>query len=245
MAGETSVWYDYIKLIVETIVSWQVLALLVLYYLSRNPKLIERIVSLDVGGFKVELREIKEELEANRQEVEELSAEIANEREIFTETLANVNEHASMRELTEVRERLRAQAQTLDDPEYIRSLLTGQDRPADVYGAGIAIRANPRPEFLRPAIDCLDRLSQSDNLKSVRLNFVWTLTKAVHQILVTDLKHSPKPRLAREDLEHAQAVLDRLAKNPRVLRDRPENPSKGVRGPIKWSLQWISRGLNR
>jgi len=237
-------YFPYVRLALETLVSWPVLALAVVVLLVRNPRILERIASVDVAGVKVEMKELRRELADSRRDVEELKDEVAAEREMYLAAIGEVDVDAPVGELVQTREALKARARTLQDPDLVPRMLTGADRPEEVYGAAIAIRAKPRPEYFRPAVACLERLAGDPDLKGVRLNFVWTLVKAVHEMLIQDLKHAPAPQLPRADLEYARSVLQALRDNPRIVDDRPEQPDKGVRGPIRWALRWIDKGLS-
>ncbi|MEX0369374.1 MAG: hypothetical protein AB3N09_01995, partial [Tateyamaria sp.] len=97
--------------------------------------------------------------------------------------------------------------------------------------------------YFSKIVETLDRLARDPDLTGVRLYTVWTLTSALHKTLIADIKHSGAPVLTVEQLKSAQAMLQRLIKNPRVLMDRPEAPLEGVRGPAKWANDWIERRL--
>jgi hypothetical protein len=46
-------------------------------------------------------------------------------------------------------------------------------------------------------------------------------------------------------LEESEKALKKLSRNPKVLLDRPDDPMRGIRGPIKYSLNWITKAKEK
>jgi hypothetical protein len=90
-------------------------------------------------------------------------------------------------------------------------------------------------------IALLDELSQQKDLGGYRLNTIWTLISAVHKILISAVRDGVKPTPSNEQLIKCKNVLERLDNHPKVVADRPDNPMKGIKGPIKYSLDWVKK----
>lgn len=229
---------EYFRIFMENVSAWPVLAAIVLIWLMLNPAILERITSLKVGNVEVQLKEMQEH-------IEELENELSRQEQKFLDDIDNIDANASVSDLGEVRAALKASARGLDGLDSLKQLLGEEATAEEIYAAAVALRERPTAYLFGDAINCLERLANDKNLKGLRLNFVWTLTSAIHRILLDDIKHSAYPTLQKAELLNADRVLSLLEQNARVQKDRPDNPRKGILGPIKFSKDWISKGLKK
>lgn len=243
---EDDAFYQYLKLVLENVSVWPFLIVAAVWWLARHPSLFEKlpdyISRLKIGSVEVELREVKAKLAETQQQVSELENEIELEKSRYDELLAGFDPHAPLGDLAKTREALRAMAPAMDDLTPVRHGLSPDAKPEEVYAAAEIIRTRRDIALFDDLVACLDRLAADANLRGIRLHTVWTLTSALHRTLIANIKHGA-PRLSREQLMRAEAMLERLMQNPRVLADRPDDPLKGVRGPAKWAGDWIQKGL--
>lgn len=239
--------YLYSKLILENMSVWPVLILAGLWWLVRHPQVLakvpEYISKFKIGGLEVELRQLREQLDETKSQVETLEIELEREQSRFQELLSSFDPHAPVPELARAREALKAMAPGLDDLSPVRKGLTEGANPEEIYAAAEIARSRRDLALFDDLVACLDRLARQDDLGGVRLHTVWTLASALHKTVMTDVKHASQPRLSPAQLETAKAMLERLVRNPRVLQDRPDAPLSGVRGPAKWAGDWIDKGL--
>ena len=243
MTSASPSYFDYIKLFVENVKLWELIVLAVMIWLSTKPKILERITRVKIGDLELELEQLKKDVTDQKNEIRTLEKELENEREIFKEILEGFDPHVPVNELTRTRERLRAYAKTLTDLDEITEHLDPSKGPEELYAAAVMFRERRPTKFVPQLLDCLDSLANSENLLGIRLHTVWTLASALHFTVIASVRDGVEPKIPKKELERAQQVLGRLERNPRVQKDRPDDPKRGVRGPIRYTLDWIKRGL--
>lgn len=220
---------------------WEVIMLLVVIYLLFRPDLINRITKFKVGDFEVELSELKKEIAKGNEKITELETELEHEKRQFEELLDSFDANVPLSELKSIRQSIKAQARNLDEEESLKKYLKKTATHEELYAAAVGIREK-RPVSLFPdLIGLLDDLSTQKDLGGYRLNTIWTLTSAVHKILISIVRDGVKPTPSKEQLSKCENMLKRLDNNPRVLADRPDKPMKGIKGPIKYSLDWLKK----
>lgn len=237
-------FYDWTELILKNISAWPILACAVLLWISQQKELIQRFSKISFHGFELELAELKEAVKQSKLEIGALENDIETERRNFDEILRGFNPHSPVSDLQQTSKRLKANARTIENLDILSEMLNETAGSEQLYAAAATLRERRPTQHFNDLISCLDRLAASDDLGGIRLNTVWALTSAVHRILMASIRDNIKPRISHEDLKKANEVLDRLERNPRVQNDRPDNPKKGVRGPIYLARNWIERGLN-
>ncbi|TYC67778.1 hypothetical protein FMN63_17180 [Stappia sp. BW2] len=247
---ENDAFYQYLKLIMDYFPIWFIALAAFVVWLVRNPHylttLSKHVSSAKIGDLEVQFREVKEEIKAARQQVEELQNDVLNQNAARLEQiLEGFDTHASIRDLADTREAIKAIAPDLDDLSFVEEALRNYKNPKELYAAAEIARARRSPALFDDIVVCLDEVARAPDLKGIRLYTVWTLTKALHMTLVADIKHSPRPVLTRKQLLAADEMLNRLIANDRVQLDRTDDPTKGVQGPAKWSKDWIAKGLAR
>lgn len=232
---EGDVTYHYVKLLIENF--WIIALFLLAVWLIRNPKFLARISRVKIGSVEFELLAAK--IEAAEAKIETLAYENEEYRNVLTSFDADGP-------VETVRGKLKALAgrNAIDNATIIKGL-AAEASAEEVYSASVMARVRRDPALFDSIIRCLDRLSKDDDLGGIRLKTVWTLASAAHQTLVSAVKYSSKVPLTREQLGTAKATLSRLMINPRVLEDRPDLPSKGVRGPTQHALNWIEKALEK
>ncbi|WP_156152368.1 hypothetical protein [Flammeovirga sp. OC4] len=220
---------------------WEVVMLLVVVYLLFRPDLINRITKFKIGDFELELSEMKKEIAKGNEMIIELETELENEKRQFEELLDSFDANVPLSNLKSIRQSIKAQARNLDEEEFLSKYLNESATPEELYAAAVGIREK-RPVSLFPnLIDILDNLSKQEDLGGYRLNTIWTLTSAIHKILISIVRDGVKPIPSKEQLNKCKVMLKRLDNNPRVLADRPDKPMKGIKGPVKYSLDWLKK----
>lgn len=235
--------YDWAKLILENVSIWPLLALVVLVWISRQEDLMRRLTKVSFGGVEFQLQELKEALEESKLEIKALENDLERERTIFNEILEGFDPNAPVSQLGATRDMLVANARSLDDLGVLKDMLSERATPQELFAAATTLRERRPTSFFGDLVTCLDRLADDRNLRGVRLHTVWTLTSALHRILIAAIRDGVTPPIASGELKRAAEMLDKLEVNPRVLADRPDNPEKGVRGPARLARNWIERGL--
>lgn len=234
--------FEITKLLIEHVHLWEVTILLCVIWLWLNPEYLKMIQSIKVGDLEIKLKELEKEFNERKEEIQDLESEIENNRRLFGNLLDGFEANSSLEKLAKTRELLKDNARVLTDIDELAKLLESDATPEELYAAAVTIREKRPIKLFDRLIDCLNRLAEDDNLQGIRLNTVWTLASAAHLILVSAIR-SRSLEINEASLLKAKTVLLRLEINPRVLKDRPDQPHKGVRGPIKNALSWIEKGL--
>lgn len=220
---------------------WEIIALLIVIYLLSRPDLLNRITKFKFGEFEMELSELKKEINEGKSKISELEQEIENEKRQFQELLVRFDANASLENLGAIRQTLKAQARNMSDVALFRELLSMNSSHEELYAAAVSIREKRPVELFPDIITLLDNLAADPKLGGFRLNTIWTLTSATHRILIACIRDGVKPLPSKADLKRAEAVLRNLQIHPRVVNDRPDDPMKGILGPIKHSISWIAK----
>lgn len=224
---------------------WEVVALLVVIYLIFRPNLINRITKFKVGDFELEIRELKKEIENGKEKINELQEEIESERRLFEEVLNKFDANDSLDSLTSIRQIIKSESRNNSDLNSFKKSLSKNASPEELYAVAVGIREKRPPEILPDLISLLDELTEDKNLGGFRLNTIWTLTSGIHKILITCVRDGQKPFPTDEILNMIETTLKKLEKHPKVQADRPDDPSKGIRGPIKHSLSWLQKAREK
>lgn len=231
---------EVIKLIFENTSLWEVVMLLIVIYLFARPKLIDRISKFKVGDFEIELRELKKEVAKGQERITELESEIENEKRQFQELLESFDANAPLRELSSVKQKIKAHSRNIADDDF-KKYLKKSAKPEELYAAAVGIREQKPVNLLPDIVSLLDELTKDVNLGGFRLNIIWTLTSAIHKIMISIVRHDAKPFPTNEQLNKMELTLRKLESNSKVILDSPDNPMRGIRGPIKYSLDWIQK----
>lgn len=224
---------------------WEVIVLIIVLYLMLRPKLINRITRFKVGDFEVELSELKKEVKKGTEKILELESELEYEKRQFEDLLESFDANAPLNELSSVRQTIIAQAKSISEDEVFKKYLNKNAKPEELYAAAVGIREKRIVNLLPDIISLLDQLADDKKLGGFRLNTIWTLTSAIHKILISCVRDNVGTIPSIELLEKSEYVLKKLSNNPRVLLDRPDNPMRGIRGPIKYSLDWITKAKDK
>ena len=224
-----------------------VIALGVLLWRNRAhaAELPKYISSFKVGGFELELREMKEALMETKETVAVLENELAEERVRFNTILTSFDPHAPVAELEETRIALKSLAPGLTDLKPVLAGLESGATPEALYAAAEVLRNRSDISHFDRLVACIERIAGSPSLEGYRLHTVWTLTSAVHKLLIREVRQTARPHLTVDQLQRADEALAVLQRHPQVLRDRPDNPSQGIRGPAKWARDWIARAREK
>jgi len=224
---------------------WEVVALIIVVYLIFRPDIINRITKFKVGDFEFELSELKKDVKEGKEKISMLEEEIQHERKQFEELLAKFDADAPLEKLSSIRQTLKSQSRNMVDNEVFKQFLTMEATPEELYATAVSIREKRPVELFPDIIALLSQLAADRNLGGFRLNTIWTLTSAVHKILICCVRDGIKPFPSKEELAHAKHTLLELEKHPKVKADQPNDPMKGIRGPIKHSLAWIDKAMER
>ncbi|TVV45910.1 hypothetical protein [Thalassolituus sp. C2-1] len=234
---------DIIEAILRQSSLWEITLLAVLIYLFIQPDFRKRITKIKLGNFELELQELKDQVQKGQEKIQELEEEVENERRFFEDFLEDFDPNTPISELAKVRQSIRSQAKNLTELESLKSRLNLQSSAEELYFTAVALREKRPVSLLPDLISFLQELSADKNLGGYRLNTIWTLTSALHLTLIACIRDKVGPMPDKEILEQAQRTLNALEQNPRVQQDRPDNPSKGIRGPLKHALTWVGKGL--
>ncbi|RXR34856.1 hypothetical protein EQG68_02805 [Flavobacterium piscinae] len=224
---------------------WEIVALLVVIYLICRPNLINRITKFKVGDFELEISELKKEIENGKEKINELQEEIESEKRLFEEVLNKFDANDSLDNLASIRQIVKSESRNSSDINSFKKALSKNASPEELYAVAVGIREKRPLEILPDLISLLDELTEDKNLGGYRLNTIWTLTSSVHKILIACIRDGQKPFPSIELLNNIETTLKKLEKHPKVQADRPDDPSKGIRGPIKHSLSWLQKAREK
>ena len=223
---------------------WEVLMLFIFIYILFRPDLINRVTKFKVGDFELELSELKKEVAKGNEKIYELESELEHERRQFEELENSFDANAPINELSKVRQSIKAQARNLGEVESLKKYLNNSANPEELYVAAVGVREKRPISLLPDLVSLLDDLSMDKDLGGYRLNTIWTLVSALHRILITIVRDGIRPIPSQKQLDRCEKVLKKLDKNHRVLADHPDKPMKGIKGPIKYSLDWLRKAEN-
>ncbi|PZU90314.1 MAG: hypothetical protein DI528_00250 [Shinella sp.] len=239
----TGTTYDCVKLFADTLISWPLVALVVLIFLYKRPDFLQRISKITVGNLVLELNQIKQELAESRSEIRSLENELELSRQNYADILNGIDGQAPVPKLKAARDAIKSAARGISDFKTIEAFLGEKATAEEIFFAAVALRDRRPLQMFDPLVSCLERLGSDPGLAGVRLNTVWTLTSALHFMVISSVRDNAKPQISREGLLRAKKALERLSRNPLVLGDRQDEPDKGIRGPLRHALQWIEQGL--
>ena len=139
---------------------------------------------MKLGPLEAEFRQLREELEETKQQVDVLEADISHDDERYRSLVEGFDPHAPVADLASTRESLKAMAGSLDDLGPVRRGLAPDASASELYAAAEIARARRDPELYDDLVTCLNRLAGDADLGGIRLHTVWTLTSALHRTLV-------------------------------------------------------------
>jgi hypothetical protein len=236
---------NYLEMILKNTSLWEVIVFFVVLYLLFRPSLLKTITKVKLGDLEIELNALKEQVTRGEEYINELEAELESERRLFEDLLDNFDPDAPLKELSETRRAIKASAKNVEEVESLKRYLSLNATPEELYVAAVAIKER-RPTILIPEIVALlNELAMDKNLGGYRLNTIWTLTSALHLTLLAAIRDGISPTPGSETLLKAEKMLNVLEDNPTVQSDRPDNPMKGIRGPIKHCRTWVNKGFSR
>ena len=234
---------EVLKLVLENVHLWELTLLLVVIWMGRHPEYLKMIQSIKVGDLEIKIKQLEQEVSSRKEEIRELEEELESDRRLFGDLLEGFDANLPPSQLAKTRELLKANARTLTDLGELAEFLDPGASPEQLYAAAVTIRERRPTELFDKVIACLDRLAGDKNLGGIRLNTVWTLTSAVHLMLVASIRDGATPSVPTSSLRVAKSTLAKLEQNPRIQGDRPDKPERGVRGPIKHACTWIEKAL--
>ena len=237
--------FKYVELILGYMPIWAVILIGFIVYLVRNPNVIKSIPDLvskaKIGDFEIELREVKTELAQTKAQVVDLKEENKSLRSLFTSFDAD----ASVSDLGAVRQELKDAAGSIDDISIVYSGLAQDADKEEVYASAVILRKRRDIAAFDELVSAIDRIGSHKRLEGLRFLTVWTLASALHKTTISAVRDQPIPKVSEEQLTEASKAIQRLADNPHVQNDRPDDPDKGIRGPCRHALTWIDKGLSQ
>ena len=231
--------------ILESSSLWEFIASFILVYIFVNPEIRKSITRLKFGSFELELKSLREEIAKGNDKIAELESDIESDRRFFEDVLDGFDPNAPVNELSDARRSIQAEARNLTEIESLRQYLNINSTPEQLYVTAVALRERRPVSLLHDLVDFLDILAEDPGLGGFRLNTVWTLTSALHKMLISQIRDGVGNPPNRESLIYIRTVLKKLNDNSRVQSDRPDKPLKGIQGPVKHSLSWVEKGLSR
>lgn len=236
---------DIFVKILENTSLWEITALIIIIYFLFQPELLKNITRLKIGDFEVELNTLKEEVKKGSDKIIELESELKNDRKLLEKLCDSFDPDAPVADLVEASKSIKAQARNLSEIDSLKEDLSLDSSSEQLYVAAVSIRETRPVRLLPDLISLLGEIADSQNLGGYRFNTIWTLTSALHRILISSVRDGVEPVPTKELLLQAKKVLIQLEMNPKVQEDRPDEPKKGIRGPIKDSLNWVEKGLKK
>ncbi len=236
--------FELLKIIIENVNLWEIILLLVIIWVGRHPEYLKLIQSIKVGDLEIKIKQLEEEVSSSKDEIRVLEQELENDRRLFGDLLEGFDAQTPLPQLAKTRERLIANARTITDLKELSKFLKPSASPEELYAAAVTLRERRPTELFDHIVECLDRLSSAKDLGGIRLNTIWTLTSALHLMLIAAIRDGASPQISTSSLRNAKAMLSRLEQHPKIQGDRPDKPEKGVRGPIKHAQAWIQRALS-
>lgn len=224
---------------------WEIVAFIVILYLLFSPKLLNRITKFKIGDFELELKALKEDITKSNDRIIEIESDLESERRFFVDILESFDSNSPVSDLSSIRQSIKSHARNISEVDSLKQYLKMDVSPKELFVAAVSIREK-RPITLLPDIlNFLEVIADNKRLGGYRPNTIWTLTSGVHLILISAIRDGVAPFPSEELLDYAYLVLKKLNENPKVIKDRPNNPMKGIKGPIKYSIDWIRKGKEK
>jgi DNA integrity scanning protein DisA with diadenylate cyclase activity len=236
---------DIIVEILRNTSLWEITTLLIVIYFIFQPEILKNITKFKFGQFELEMNTLKEEVKKGNDKITSLELELKSDRLQLDKLRNSFDPNASVGELGEARKSIKSQARNLSEISSLSEYLNMDSSSEQLYIAAVGIRETRPVKLLPNLISFLELIAASNTLGGYRLNTIWTLTSALHKILISCIRDDIEPLPDKNLLLQARNVLQKLENNPRVQQDRPDAPNKGIRGPIKDSSTWVEKGLTQ
>lgn len=162
--------FAYVRLIVETITSPQIIILgIIVLLLIKRPKILDRLSMLDIAGVKLELSEIKEVVEQTKSNLQNVEEKLDIVRKDYIESAEQFDPISSATDIDKLGTYLKSVAASLDSIDFVADHLNVSSSQGQVYAAACAIQVRPQPKFLEPVSDYLGIISAKSDLNGIRL----------------------------------------------------------------------------
>lgn len=239
--------FELLRLVLENVHLWEITLLIVVILVGRHPEHLRLVQSIKVGDMEIKLKQLEQQLSTGQavmqEQIQELEQELEGDKRLFGDLIQGFDVNSPLQELAKTKDLLKANARTLSDFEGLGNYLEQDASAEELFAAAVTLRERRPTQLFDKLIQCLNRLASNENLLGIRLNTVWTLTSAVHLMLISAIRDGAQPSISPSSLQEAKRVLSKLEQHPRVQADRPDRPEKGIRGPIKHAFAWIEKGL--
>lgn len=210
--------YNYVHLFVSTILSPQVIVAIIILIILRKPEIVARVTNLDFFGFKVQLADIKQQIAATSQKLNEVDGKLSALQEGYLRRADAIPIDAAARSLDNIARLLKSEARTLENIDFAVRLLTLEAEPGHVLAAAAAIQVRPEPKFFVPLVDFISKLAGTANLNGIRMKIVYRLVMGLQNITRAD---NARQEHVITDAQRAQAseALVRLKNHPLCQAD--------------------------
>ncbi|MGL6482650.1 hypothetical protein ACSZNY_05215 [Aeromonas caviae] len=186
--------FELLKIIIENVNLWEIILLLVIIWVGRHPEYLKLIQSIKVGDLEIKIKQLEEEVSSSKDEIRVLEQELENDRRLFGDLLEGFDAQTPLPQLAKTRERLIANARTITDLKELSKFLKPSASPEELYAAAVTLRERRPTELFDHIVECLDRLSSAKDLGGIRLNTIWTLTSALHLMLIAAIRDGAPPK---------------------------------------------------
>lgn len=187
---------------------------------------------------------MKDKIEDATQKIAEVDSKLNAIQEGYIKHADEIPQHASAADLDMLATRLKREAKTLPNIDFVTDFLTLQSTHEHVYAAAAAIQVRPEPKFFKPLTDFLEKLADTSDLSKMRLKIVYRLVMGVRSITIADNARTE----AIVDIalrKQASDALKRLEDHHRCQEDLKSNANKSIVPLIDITRKHLMRTYTR
>ncbi|WP_197084184.1 hypothetical protein [Desulfovibrio sp. TomC] len=209
--------YNLFKL---DMISLVLLCVAILPWVSRwiSPWVQKCFESIKFGDFEAKFRELKETVDATKQELDKFKSIYIGMEDDYLKTCSRFNPNAETKELDKLASLLKSKAKGLASIDFLFSGLENTDDQALAFGAACALHVRPQIHAVDGVLNLLDNIVSQDDLRNFRLKTVYRLLMAINQIVMLDLREN---NTILTDVQRAkiECVIKKTAENKRCKND--------------------------
>lgn len=191
---------------------------LAIFGIATLPWISRWLKSIKVGDFEAEFRELKAVVEATQNELDQLKLTYQEMEVDFIKSCKDFDPEASSTELNQLATNLKAKAKGLISIDFIFKDLVNSSDEALIFGAACALSVRPQFHAIDKILDLFLILSESPDMRGVRLKTIYRLLMALDEIIKLDYRNR-KDLLTDEQRERIKDILIKIKKHPKCLND--------------------------
>ncbi len=180
------------------------------------PKWLE---SVRLGDFEAKFRKIEEELQATRDEVDQLKKRYTELEADYLAECEKFDPEASAAALNKLASSLKGKAKGLASVDFLFHDLSPGSPQYIAFGAACAMQVRPAFHTLDAIVSLLTGLAGKSDLGGYRLKTVYRLLMAVDEVVRLNSKNEDVELVSPEQAARIRTMAGLIAQNPRCRDD--------------------------